>query len=197
VTSMDQIIKRLAPRFYLQVLLLTATFLVGCGSNISLVSPNQTASPEEGLTTEANLEFDTVNQSSSGDSISLAEETLASQRETVTPPIPKFGEIVFASNVTDSYEPVDPSFIFPAGITQIHAVFEYSGMSGDYNWERVWYLNEQEISRSTSPWSNPGHGIFDYSIDNEGDPLPSGDWILELYVDGELSALGVFVIEEE
>ena len=45
-------------------------------------------------------------------------------------------------------------------------------------------------------WTDPGSGIFDYSIDNGGDPLPPGDWILELYVDGELRSLGVFVIED-
>ena len=114
----------------------------------------------------------------------------------MTPSPPEFGEIVFAPAVTASNEPVNPGFIFTAGITQVHAVFEYSGMSENNVWERVWYLNEQEISREASPWPNPGRGIFDYSIDNEGKPLPPGDWILELYVDGRLQGLGVFIIEE-
>jgi hypothetical protein len=182
-------------------LFLSALIPVACGSNISLVSPDQPDSVEDGRMVDSDTEVDqhadAINQGSSGDSISLADENLSSQRDTVTPRNPEFGEIIFAPNVTESYQPVDPSFVFAAGITQVHAVFEYSGMSGDNNWERVWYLNEQEISRSAGPWTDPGSGIFDYSIDNGGERLPPGDWILELYVDGELRSLGVFIIEEE
>ena len=201
MTSFDRTIKSLAPLFGFLFLLLAVSFLFGCGWNITLISPDQPVSSEE-IPTFETVEFDqdtaAANQGGSrGDSIAVTEGSLSSQGDTVSPPPnPAFGEIVFALDVTDSYQPIEPSFIFTEGITQVHAVFEYSGMSEDNVWERVWYLNEQEISRSASPWPNPGRGIFDYSIDNEGKPLPSGDWILELYVDGELSSLGVFVIEE-
>jgi Tol biopolymer transport system component len=85
---------------------------------------------------------------------------------------------------------------FAKGITEMHAVFEYSGMSPDYTWERVWYLNDKEIARVSESWSGPEAGVFDYFVDNRGRALPAGDWVLELYVEGKLQALGVFIIEE-
>lgn len=108
---------------------------------------------------------------------------------------PALGKITFALDVTDTYEPVEPGILFPAGITEIHAVFDYSDMSADQVWERAWYLNDQEVSRRSDPWTGPKNGTFDYFIDTGGDPLPAGDWILEIYVDGELRSLGVFIIE--
>ena len=68
-------------------------------------------------------------------------------------------------------------------------------MSTDYAWNRVWYLNDQEVARNSSQWTDPESGIFDYFIDNGGEPLPTGEWLLELYVDDKLHALGVFFIE--
>jgi hypothetical protein len=38
--------------------------------------------------------------------------------------------------------------------------------------------------------------VFDYYIDNSGKPLPPGDWVLEIYVEGKLLSLGAFVIED-
>jgi hypothetical protein len=108
----------------------------------------------------------------------------------------EIGEITFALDVTPDYEPLDAGLFFTKGITEVHAVFEYSGMSPDYTWERVWYLNDKEIARVAEAWNGPESGRFDYFVDNKGRPLPAGDWLLELYVEGELEAIGVFIIEE-
>jgi hypothetical protein len=108
---------------------------------------------------------------------------------------PEIGKITFALDATDEYEPIDPGFLFAEGVTEVHAIFEYRGMSPNYTWERVWYLNEKEISRSSGLWTGYETGSFDYFIDNGGKPLPAGDWILELYVEGKLCSLGVFIIE--
>ena len=109
---------------------------------------------------------------------------------------PDIGEITFALDATEAREPVDPALLFTTGITQVHAIFDYSGMSTTYTWDRVWYLNDTEVSKSSSLWSGPESGVFDYFIDNGGKPLPSGDWILEIYVEGKLQSLGVFIIED-
>jgi hypothetical protein len=68
-------------------------------------------------------------------------------------------------------------------------------MSPAYTWERVWRLNDKEVARKADLWTGPESGVFDYYIDNSGRPLPPGDWILEIYVEGKLLSLGVFVIE--
>jgi len=108
---------------------------------------------------------------------------------------PEIGEITFALAATEDYEPVTPGLFYSHGITEVHAIFNYSGMSSAYIWERVWYLNDREIARVSETWAGPEAGVFDYSIDNSGRPLPAGDWVLELYVEDKLHALGVFIIE--
>ncbi|MBN1991828.1 MAG: PD40 domain-containing protein [Anaerolineae bacterium] len=111
-------------------------------------------------------------------------------------PEPEIGQITFALGATELREPIDPDLLFTAGITQIHAIFDYSGMSTAYTWERVWYLNETEVARSATAWTGPESGTFDYFIDNGLKPLPAGDWLLEIYVEDKLQSLGVFIIED-
>jgi hypothetical protein len=114
-------------------------------------------------------------------------------------PQPKFtaqiGKITFATEATAQHEPINASLLFSQGITQVHAIFDYSGMSPAYTWERVWLLNDKEVARKADVWTGPESGVFDYYIDNSGRPLPSGDWVLEIYVEGKLLSLGAFVIE--
>lgn len=116
---------------------------------------------------------------------------------------PELGSITFAVGATDDYEPIDPAETFEAGITEIHAIFEYSGMSTDYTWERVWYLDGDEILRSPhegdppEAWSGAQAGVFDYFINNNDDPLPAGEWTLEIYVEGEVLSSGSFAIKSE
>jgi hypothetical protein len=57
-------------------------------------------------------------------------------------------------------------------------------------------LNDKEVARKSGVWAGPERGVFDYFIDNSGKPLPPGDWVLEIYVEGKLLALGAFVIED-
>lgn len=112
-------------------------------------------------------------------------------------PDPQIGEITFALDAADNYEPIAPGILFTKGITEVHALFEYSGMWPDSTWERVWYVNEGEVSRRSGLWTGPEQGVFDYFVDNGGKPLPAGDWLLEIYVDGKLRTLGAFIIDDE
>lgn len=107
----------------------------------------------------------------------------------------KIGKITFAMAATEQREPINPGLLFSPGITQVHAIFDYNGMSPAYTWERVWLLNDKEVARNSGVWTGPESGVFDYFIDNNGKPLPPGDWILEIYVEGKLISLGAFVIE--
>jgi|GEM_PF-3579685 len=106
------------------------------------------------------------------------------------------GQITFAPESTKQYEPINPGLFFTGDVTEVHALFDYSGMSPRYTWERVWRLNDREVARKTDLWAGPESGVFDYFIDNSGRPLPPGDWVLEIYVEGKLLSLGAFVVEE-
>jgi hypothetical protein len=136
-------------------------------------------------------------KASAGDSLTAAPQQIASKFDTLVLPEnqPELGEIIFAPAVTDTFEPIDPGIFFSAGFTQIHAVFTYRDMSPQDTWERVWTVNDHEVARRADAWTEPAEGIFDYTIDNGGQPLPPGDYVLAIYVNGKLQSLGAFIIE--
>lgn len=112
-------------------------------------------------------------------------------------PDPEIDEIVFALDATEEFAPIDPGDEFEGEITEIHAIFEYAGFAPEYIWERVWFLDDQEVLRSEEVWGGADSGVFDYFINAGGEPLSPGEWTLELYVEDELLATGSFVILED
>ena len=112
-------------------------------------------------------------------------------------PDPELSEITFALDATETYEPIDPATEFEGEVTEVHAIFEYTGLSPDYTWERVWFLDGQEVLRSKEAWTGADAGVFDYFINAGGEPLSPGEWTLELYVEDELLTTGSFVILED
>lgn len=130
-----------------------------------------------------------------------AEATVESATVTVTeeatptlPAKPEFGSVTFALGATADYKPINAGITFQEGITEVHAIFEYSGMSKEYTWERVWYLDGKEVLRNAQKWTGDEAGVFDYYIDAGKDPLFPGKWNLELYVQDKLLQTGSFTI---
>ncbi len=125
-------------------------------------------------------------------------EATATTPPTATVPAePVIGSITFARDATEEFDPIEPGTEFEGDITEIHAIFEYSGFSGDNTWERVWYLDGEEMLRSAEPWSGENEGVFDYFINAGGQPLSPGEWTLELYVDNLLLATDSFTIASD
>lgn len=108
---------------------------------------------------------------------------------------PAIGSITFAPDTTAGAEPIGPDVSFEAGITQLHAVFEYENLTPGDTWTQVWYHNGSEIMSTSQPWLADKAGVYDYVIEAGGAPLPAGQWALEFYIDGELMSAGRFVIE--
>lgn len=111
-----------------------------------------------------------------------------------TPPEPEISRLVFAPQTTKDSAPVDPAKTFAEGIEEIHAVFDYANIFPGDMWERVWYLDGEEVLRVVDPWEGEDTGVFDYSLDGEGEPLPPGEWVLEIYVADNLLASESFTI---
>ncbi len=108
---------------------------------------------------------------------------------------PQFGKITFAHAASsDGYKPISPTLVFQEGITEVHAIFDYQGMSKDYVWERVWYRNGQQLLKTSASWSSDEVGRFDYFVDAGRNALPNGDWQLQLKVEGNLLVTGTFSI---
>lgn len=185
-------------------LLLCAALLIGGGAYFARDQINQLLA---GSTEEPTAEVELPTEEPTATSTPVAEETEEVQIDSgaTDEPIdqggteisaePEIGEITFALGATEDHEAIDPADTFEEGITEVHAVFDYSGILPEYSWERVWYLDGEEVLRSEEVWGGEESGVFDYFINAGGEPLTPGEWVLELYVEGELLATGSFTIE--
>ena len=108
---------------------------------------------------------------------------------------PAIGSITFAVGVTEDNQPIDASTSFPSDIEEIHAFFSYESMSDSETWERYWSQDGEEVASGTEIWDAGESGTFDLSLTGGGEPLGSGEWTLEIYVNGALAQTGEFVIE--
>jgi len=107
---------------------------------------------------------------------------------TAQPTGPRFGPITFSTKVEKgTNKPSDPGTAFPAGINELHATWDYSGMSASNKWTRKWYINGELIIDKTESWAGRDEGRWDnYLFMNSGNPLPEGTYKLEIYIDGKL-----------
>jgi hypothetical protein len=106
----------------------------------------------------------------------------------------EFDLIAFAAGVTEDFEPVEPLFEFTEGITQVHAIFEYQGLSPELTWSQTFYVGSEVITQPAQAWPGEEGGIYDFVIELEGAPLPVGEWVVEFYVEDELVMGEVFYI---
>jgi TolB protein len=168
---------------------------------LSLVSPTPVSTPTEAAATPTPVSDQpspTATSEATATATTVAEATEAEPTETeAVAAEPEIGEITFALAATEDYEPIEPGVTFSQGITEVHAIFEYNGFSPSQTWRRVWYLDGQEVLNSEEAWAGADQGVFDYFVNAGGEPLSAGEWLLELYVGGDLLASGGFVIEAE
>lgn len=109
-----------------------------------------------------------------------------------------FGPICFKTTSNGTQTP-DCGTTFPPAITEVHAIFDYTGMQPQHQeWTRIWYHNGQEVLKVKEKWTGDATGQFDYNLNTaDSDPLSSGTWELELYVDGALQTYGAFEINPQ
>ena len=108
--------------------------------------------------------------------------------------IPEFGTLCFNPIPADD-QAAECNDIYPP-VVGMHVIFDYTGMSKDNEWTRIWYHNGQEVLRVAENWTGDVEGKFDYNLNtSDRQPLSSGLWQLELYIDGQLEIFGSFVIE--
>jgi hypothetical protein len=101
--------------------------------------------------------------------------------------------LVFARDVTDDGELVDIVKEFPAEITRLVFGFDYAGMKAGDEWVDEWYVDgvlDEELSGPRPPWDLGENGGAWASLE-PGGPLPSGEYRLELFVEGEKVASAI------
>ncbi|TEU10688.1 MAG: hypothetical protein E3J21_25720, partial [Anaerolineales bacterium] len=69
-----------------------------------------------------------------------------------------FGEIILARGVTDDNKPKGPGTVFPDGISQLYAFFDYQDLANGVLWTQVWHRKGKEIGTESSLWEWGSHG---------------------------------------
>ena len=74
-----------------------------------------------------------------------------------------------------------------------YARFLYANMTSGATWSAIWYYAGTEFARTNDAWADDAFGSKVISVDPAGDLLP-GEYRLELYVEGALSATSDFYV---
>lgn len=96
-----------------------------------------------------------------------------------------FGPITFSAAIDESYSPLEPATVFPAGTTTIYGVFSGKRLPRGTRWTHRWFVNGVESHRGRELWQ-----VFDGDQQRLAvriqDPagLPVGRYQLELLIDG-------------
>ncbi len=104
---------------------------------------------------------------------------------------PRFSNIVFGTLDRES-RLVGNGSIVPIG-SIASARFLYANMSAGTPWSAIWYYEGAEVARTTDAWTDDDFGSKSISVAPQGGLLP-GQYRLELYINGALSATSDFVV---
>lgn len=103
----------------------------------------------------------------------------------------QFSDIVFGT-LDQSGNLIGNGSIVPQG-SIAYARFLHANMSGGTPWSAIWYFQGTEIARIDDTWSDESHGSKVVSVGPAGGLLP-GNYRLELYIEGALSATSDFFV---
>ncbi len=97
-----------------------------------------------------------------------------------------FGPITFARGEDRQGNPLNPGTVFPSGIGELYAFFDYQGMQDGWEWTRRWSIDGEVVIDTTEPWSGGESGKNFWVNVYSKDGLPDGRYQLELLVRGTL-----------
>ncbi len=110
----------------------------------------------------------------------------------------RFFNLEFASQVVDDssgISVVDPGFLF-SDVSEVNAVFEYEGTEDGVDFQRIWYLDGEQVLDSTDPWDSGTDGKNYVTLYVQSGLLDVGQYTLEAYYDGVLVLRGTMEIAE-
>ncbi len=106
---------------------------------------------------------------------------------------PAFGPITTAREASENAFPIGASKEFEYGITEVVAVFPYVNMSQDLTYAAEWLMDGDELAYEEYPWEDTENGMHSTSLVDD-EPLPAGNYILNLYLEDELVRTAKFEI---
>lgn len=79
---------------------------------------------------------------------------------------------------------------YPGSAFCIVAGFEYSGMTNGEQVRELWYLNDKAVGDYPYSWENDAAGLLGVYLPNNGDPMPQGEYYLEMYAGDDNHLIG-------
>ncbi|MFQ5616306.1 MAG: trypsin-like peptidase domain-containing protein [Anaerolineales bacterium] len=94
----------------------------------------------------------------------------------------RFSLVAWSEEFDDESCPITPVQAFPSGVTQISAIFDFSGMTDGQSFGLYWLLDGEKVVEDQFAWNNGNtDNCFAFYVHNGGDPLPDGEFTLLLY----------------
>ncbi len=109
---------------------------------------------------------------------------------------PAMMNIVFSEGKTAADEPTDPTYLLPAGITELYAFFDFANMTDGASWTRAWYYEEKRLTTKSEKWTGGAEGTG-WTTLTSNSPMKAGSYRLELYWEDELMTAADFSVAGE
>jgi S1-C subfamily serine protease len=100
-------------------------------------------------------------------------------------PVAPLGPITFAEGVDRKGEPVRPGVVFPSGLDELYALFDYEGMEDGQEWGWRWTVNNRSLPLQKHAWDGGAEGQSWIRLYSSRGTLPDGDYRLDLLLEGE------------
>lgn len=118
----------------------------------------------------------------------------APSADRLTSAAPLLSPISFSTRQDEQGWPLDAAAQFTTVVSQVQALFAFTGMRNGLPWERVWYFGDEEMYRGQGVWdAGPQDHLTVYVRPGEGGFVP-GRYQLEIYVAGQMLSRGSFLM---
>ena len=102
--------------------------------------------------------------------------------------------ITFAGSIAADGEFIDMGDTFTAGVPSVYTIINFTDMISETPWMVRWYLDGEPFDAYVDEgWAGDSSGQARVQV--RGAPLPSGEYIAEVYVNGNLLASETFTIQ--
>ncbi len=104
---------------------------------------------------------------------------------------PTFSDIVIGLEEASGGEPLESAVLFPSGVAELMALFDYENMSLGMEWEAEWLVNGDVELASEDEWEGNDQGRWLLRLTDPAG-LESGTHRLNLSIEGQLAATARF-----